>query len=80
MNDWLTTNAEAVAAATGLEPGRLRLSSADETALLDVARVAAHDSGDRTNAPLLCYLAGLAVGLSGSELGIAAAAVTTSAD
>jgi pyruvate/2-oxoglutarate dehydrogenase complex dihydrolipoamide dehydrogenase (E3) component len=28
--------------------------------LLELARVAAHDSGDRTNAPLLCYLAGLA--------------------
>lgn len=28
--------------------------------LLEAARVAAHDSGQRTNAPLLCYLLGLA--------------------
>jgi hypothetical protein len=36
--------------------------------LLDLARVAAHDSGERTNAPLLCYLLGVAVG-RGAELG-----------
>ena len=28
------------------------------TALLEVARAAAHESGARTNAPLLCYLVG----------------------
>jgi hypothetical protein len=28
---------------------------------LDLARIAAHTSGERTNAPLLSYLAGLAV-------------------
>jgi len=28
---------------------------------LDLARIAAHASGERTNAPLLSYLAGLAV-------------------
>jgi hypothetical protein len=28
--------------------------------LLDLARIAAHDSGDRRNAPLLCYLVGKA--------------------
>ena len=32
------------------------------SALLDLARVAAHDSGDRTNAPLATYLVGLAAG------------------
>jgi hypothetical protein len=30
--------------------------------------VAAHDSGERTNAPLLCYLVGVAVG-RGAALG-----------
>jgi hypothetical protein len=80
VNDWLTKNADAVATATGLERGRLVLSSADETVLLDVARIAAHDSGDRTNAPLLCYLVGLAVGLSGTDLETAAAAVSKSTD
>lgn len=29
--------------------------------VLDLARIAAHTSGERTNAPLLSYLAGLAV-------------------
>jgi hypothetical protein len=36
------------------------LSDADEAELLDVARIAAHDSGERTNAPVICYLLGLA--------------------
>jgi hypothetical protein len=80
VNDWLTENADAVATATGLERGRLKLSAADETVLLDVARIAAHDSGDRTNAPLLCYLVGLAVGLSGTDLETAAAPVSKSTD
>jgi hypothetical protein len=30
--------------------------------LLDLARIAAHTSGERTNAPLLCYLVGRAQG------------------
>jgi hypothetical protein len=32
----------------------------DAATLLDLARIAAHDSGERTNAPLLCYLVGRA--------------------
>jgi hypothetical protein len=28
--------------------------------LLDLARIAAHESGERTNAPLLCYFLGRA--------------------
>ena len=54
MNEWLTRQAEALGV-----PG---LSDAEATTLLDLARVAAHDSGDRTNAPLLCYLLGRAGG------------------
>jgi hypothetical protein len=38
------------------------LSDDDVRVLLDLARVAAHDSGDRTNAPLACFLVGLALG------------------
>jgi hypothetical protein len=34
------------------------LSEADAETLLDLARMAAHTSGDRRNAPLLCYLVG----------------------
>jgi hypothetical protein len=39
-----------------------RLSDDDVRGLLDIARDAAHQSGDRTNAPLLCYLIGRAQG------------------
>jgi uncharacterized protein DUF6457 len=34
------------------------LSDEDAAALLKIAAVAAHTSGERTNAPLLCYLLG----------------------
>jgi hypothetical protein len=46
----------------------VELSATDVRMLLDLARVAAHESGERTNAPLLCYLVGVAVG-RGAELG-----------
>ena len=60
MDQWLQS------ARDKITPG-LELSAADERTLLDLARVAAHDSGERTNAPLLCYLVGVAVG-RGAEL------------
>ncbi len=60
MNDWLAQRADALAAAAGIERSTLELSDADAQALLDLARIAAHESGERTNAPLLCYLVGLA--------------------
>lgn len=44
-----------VAAAVGAEE---QLSDADADALLKIARIAAHESGDRRNAPLLTYLIG----------------------
>jgi hypothetical protein len=56
VDAWLTQVAEAA----GLDT--TALSAQDEETLLDLARIAAHDSGDRTNAPLLCYLLGLAAG------------------
>ena len=70
MNDWLSEQADALALATGVPREVLELTGADVTRLLDVARIAAHESGDRTNAPLLCYLLGLcrAGGLSLDEL------------
>ena len=60
MDPWLQ-------AATDKVAPELELSAADVRTLLDLARVAAHDSGDRTNAPLLCYVLGVAVG-RGAEL------------
>jgi hypothetical protein len=41
-------------------PEELELSDEDAATLLDLARIAAHESGERTNAPLLCYLVGRA--------------------
>ena len=38
------------------------LSDDEVDLILDLAAMAAHDSGARTNAPLLCYLVGRAQG------------------
>jgi hypothetical protein len=51
MDDWLRR----VATAVGSDE---ELSGADADALLKIARIAAHDSDDRRNAPLLAYLIG----------------------
>jgi hypothetical protein len=60
MDPWLTRARDALAAEAGIEPERLELSGTEVKTLLDLARIAAHSSGDRTNAPLLCYLVGRA--------------------
>jgi Domain of unknown function (DUF6457) len=62
MDAWLRDARDAVAAAAGVPPETLELSDEDFATLLDLARIAAHDSGERTNAPLLCYLVGRAQG------------------
>jgi hypothetical protein len=51
MNRWLRDAVDAVG-------GGAELSEGDAEALLELARIAAHKSGDRRNAPLLCYLIG----------------------
>jgi hypothetical protein len=51
VDDWL----KRVAAAVGSDE---QLSGEDADALLKIARIAAHESDDRRNAPLLCYLIG----------------------
>jgi hypothetical protein len=51
MNEWLSR----VAAAIGSDEA---LSDEDADALLKIARIAAHESDDRRNAPLLAYLIG----------------------
>ena len=60
MDAWLRDARDALAAAAGVPPEDLELSDEDAATLLDLARIAAHESGERTNAPLLCYLVGLA--------------------
>ena len=54
MNEWLATRAAALDVAE-LTPDEISL-------LLGLAGDAAHESGTRTNAPLLCYLVGRAQG------------------
>lgn len=60
MDEWLTT-------AAGRLGDDIGLSDDDERALLELARVAAHTSGDRRNAPLVTYLVGLARGRGDSR-------------
>jgi Domain of unknown function (DUF6457) len=51
VNEWLETAAAALGSDVEL--------SADETRIvLELAAHAAHESGNRTNAPLVCYLVG----------------------
>ena len=54
MNEWLARQADAL----GVDP----LTEDEQKTLLDLARIAAHEGGERTNAPLLCYLLGRAGG------------------
>ena len=60
MNEWLSARADALADGTGVDRNTLELSPAEVEKLLDLAGLAAHDSGARTNAPLLCYMLGRA--------------------
>jgi hypothetical protein len=76
VDPWLKSARDAIAAEAGVAPGDLELSEADAATLLDLARIAAHVSGDRTNAPLLCYLVGRAAG--GSDVPSLADAVRRS--
>lgn len=59
MDEWLSDAADALSRRTGIERSRLDLDDETVRTLLDVARIAAHESGERTNAPLVCYLVGL---------------------
>jgi hypothetical protein len=60
VDAWLTQARDALARASTIPPEQLELDDDAVQALLDLARVAAHESGERTNAPLLCYLVGRA--------------------
>ncbi|HEV7523385.1 MAG TPA: DUF6457 domain-containing protein [Acidimicrobiia bacterium] len=59
--DWITEMTMRLASATNLDAGDLLLDEVAKETLLDLAGVAAHTSGDRTNAPLLCHVLGRAV-------------------
>jgi hypothetical protein len=60
MHEWLIAASERLAAEGGGEPADYALSQDEIDDLLELARVAAHESGERINAPLVCYLAGVA--------------------
>lgn len=68
MDEWLSDARDRLAAAAGEDPAALELTQEDADELLELARIAAHESGERINAPLLCYLVGLVHARSGGEL------------
>ena len=68
MDEWLTAARDRVAAAAGLDPSSLELTQEEVDEILELARVAAHESGERINAPLLCYLVGVAHARRGGDL------------
>ena len=68
MDDWLREARDKLAAAAGEDPSAYELSQEDVDELLELARIAAHESGERINAPLVCYLVGLARGRRGRGL------------
>ena len=79
VDAWLRSARDAIAGSSGVPADELELTAEATRILLDLARVAAHDSGKRTNAPLLCYLIGLAAGRSGAGVGVLGDAVTRGA-
>ena len=68
MDEWLSNARDRLGRATGEDASALELDQADGDELLELARIAAHESGERINAPLLCYLVGLAQGRRGGDL------------
>jgi hypothetical protein len=77
MHDWLSSAADAVAAAAGIPREQLELSPDEISQLLDLAGLAAHESGARTNAPLLTHLVGRAAAASGKSVAELSAAVSS---
>jgi hypothetical protein len=75
VDAWLQGARDEIAAAAGLPPGELELDDDQVRVILEIAGLAAHESGERTNAPLLCYLAGIAVRGGSADLETLAQAV-----
>jgi uncharacterized protein DUF6457 len=68
VDAWLEAAVTRLAHETGSGVAEYTLTPAEIDELLELARIAAHESGERTNAPLLCYLVGLARGRGGHDL------------
>ena len=60
---WIADMTSRIARSTGIDAGTLTIGADEAEELLRLAGVAAHTSGDRTNAPLLCHVLGRAVAL-----------------
>jgi hypothetical protein len=60
VNDWLARRADVLADTGAIDRDALELRPDEIETLLELAAHAAHESGARTNAPLLCYLLGRA--------------------
>lgn len=69
MDEWLLNARDRLARATAEDASALELDQTQVDELLELARIAAHESGERINAPLLCYLVGVAHGRRGGDLG-----------
>jgi hypothetical protein len=67
VDEWLSGARDAIAEAAGIDAASLELDDESVQTLLDLARIAAHESGERTNAPLLCYLLGRAEARAGLD-------------
>ena len=57
---WLDDMTEEISEVSGVDIAALQLTPDEIRELLDVARIASHASGERINAPLLCYILGIA--------------------
>jgi hypothetical protein len=68
MHEWLVAATKRLAEEADGAPGDYALTQAEIDSLLELARVAAHESDERTNAPLISYLVGLARGRHGGDL------------
>lgn len=68
MEEWLGAARVTLAERAGGEVGDFELTQAEIDGLLDLARIAARESGERVTAPLICYLVGLARARHGAEL------------
>jgi uncharacterized protein DUF6457 len=80
MHAWLLESRERLAESVGEDASAYDLSETDITELLDLARVAARNSGEKTNAPLITYLVGVAIGRrAGRSLPVVANAARGSA-
>ena len=60
---WISEMTSRLAGSTDIDASALTIDADDAEELLRLAGVAAHSSGDRTNAPLLCHVLGRAVAL-----------------